>query len=93
MALLNKQMDVFAVDLVKGRTLLVDHPRRAELMMIGPPLDLLLAGLCINKREADLLVAANILITNYRVDGTIARLEKEYYGTDLHVRLLEMAGY
>ena len=62
-------------------------------MMIGPPLDLLLAGLCINKREADLLVAANILITNYRVDGTIARLEKEYYGTDLHVRLLEMAGY
>jgi ABC-type amino acid transport substrate-binding protein len=93
LALLNKQMDVFAVDMNKGRQLLVDHPRSSELMMIGPPLDLLLGGMCVNKREPALLMAANLLLTNYRVDGTIAKLEMEYYGTDLHVRLLEMAGY
>jgi len=93
LALLNKQMDVFAVDMNKGRQLLIDHPRSSELMMIGPPLDLLLGGMCVNKREPALLMAANLLLTNYRVDGTIAKLEMEYYGTDLHVQLLEMAGY
>jgi len=32
-------------------------------------------SLCVNKNEGDLLQAVNLLITNYRMDGTLAAFE------------------
>jgi len=93
LALLNGQIDAFAVDLVSARVLLKDTPRGGELTIIGPPLELNPQSLCVNRNEADLLEAVDILLTNYRVDGSLGALEKKYAGTDEHVTLLSAIGY
>ena len=73
--------------------LLKDTPRGGELTIIGPPLELNPQSLCVNRNEADLLEAVDILLTNYRVDGSLGALEKKYAGTDEHVTLLSAIGY
>lgn len=93
LALLNRQSDVFVVDVVAAESLLKSSPRGAELTIIGPPLDLLVQGLCVNKNAPDLLQAVNHLITNYRVTGQLDKWETEYFGTDQHVKLLSVVGY
>lgn len=93
LALLNRQIDAFAVDMVAGRSLIANSPRGNELMIIGPPLELVVQSICVNRNSPDLLQAANILLTNYRVDGTLAAFEREYFGTDEHVQLLSVVGY
>ena len=93
LALLNGQMDAFATDLISGGFLIKESVRGDELRIIGPPASLVLEGMCLNIREPDLLQAVNILLTNYRVDGTYAALEREFYGSDEHVELLSVFGY
>jgi ABC-type amino acid transport substrate-binding protein len=93
LALLNGQMDAFATDLISGQFLIKESPRGDELIIIGPPANLVLEGMCVNIREPDLLQAVNVLLTNYKVDGTYAALEREFYGSDEHVELLSVFGY
>jgi ABC-type amino acid transport substrate-binding protein len=93
LALLNRQTDLFAVDVVAAESLLKNSPRGAELTIIGPPLDLLVQSLCVNKNAPDLLQAVNHLITNYRISGQLDKWEVEYFGTDQHVKLLSVVGY
>ncbi|MBM3521474.1 MAG: transporter substrate-binding domain-containing protein [Alphaproteobacteria bacterium] len=93
LALLNRQADVFAVDVVAAESLLKNSPRGGELTIIGPPLDLLVQSMCINKNAPDLLQAVNHLITNYRITGQLDKWETEFFGTDQHVKLLSVVGY
>ena len=93
MAVLNKQVDGFAADASTAATLIASSPRKGELKMVGPAINVQPAGMCVDKNEPDLAQAVNILLTNYRVDGTLATIEKKYTGTDQPVKLLSTLGY
>ncbi len=92
-AVLNKQADVFSVDVVSAQTLIEKSGEADRLTMIGPALNVGVQSLCVNKNSPDLLSAVNLLLTNYRVDGTLSAFENEYTGTDQHVLLLGILGY
>ncbi|MER2533696.1 MAG: transporter substrate-binding domain-containing protein [Rhizobiaceae bacterium] len=93
LALNNGQLDVFIMDLVAARPLIASSTGGENLEIIGPAKGLSVAGVCVNKNAPDLLQAVNLLITNYRVDGSFAELERKYYGSDEHVKLLSVLGY
>ncbi len=80
-------------DVGSAVTLVQKSGRADELAIIGPPLSLSPQSLCVNSREPDLLEAVNFLLTNYRADGTLSALDKEYVGNDSQVTLLSIIGY
>ncbi len=93
MAVLNKQVDGFAADASTAQRLIDTSPRKAELRMVEPAINMQPASICVNKNEGDLAQAVNILLTNYRVNGTLAAIEKQYTGTDKPVTLMSTIGY
>jgi ABC-type amino acid transport substrate-binding protein len=93
LAVLNKQVDAFALSVSTAKVLVEQSPRKNELAIIGPVLDMVPQSLCVNANEADLLEAVNILLTNYRVDGTLAAFETKYGGSAEDVDLLSSIGY
>jgi hypothetical protein len=64
-----------------------------KLVLVGPPLQVFAQGLCINPREGDLLVAVNVLLGNYRADGTLKALIAKYSSSTAEVELLDSIGY
>jgi ABC-type amino acid transport substrate-binding protein len=92
LALRNGQIDAFSMDLLAAAAL-VNDPENADIKIFGPPVDVGVQSVCVNKNEGDLLQAVNLLLTNYRVDGTLSALEKEYFKTDADVSLLSSFGY
>jgi ABC-type amino acid transport substrate-binding protein len=93
LALRNGQIDLFAMDLLSAVALLNDPDQGSGLKLVGPAVDVGVQSLCVNKNEGDLLEAVNLLLTNYRVDGTLSLFEKEYYKTDADIQLLTGFGY
>lgn len=93
MAVLNKQIDGFAADASTAQRLIDTSPRKAELRMVEPAINMQPASVCVNKNEGDLAQAVNVLLTNYRVNGTLAAIEKQYTGTDKPVTLMSTIGY
>ncbi len=93
LAVLNHQADVFALSVSTAKALVDQSPRKQELAIIGPVLDMVPQSLCINRREPDLLEAIDALLTNYRVDGTLAALDKKYSGSTAEIDLLSAIGY
>lgn len=92
LALRNGQIDAFSMDLLAAAAL-VNDPENADIRIFGPPVDVGVQSVCVNKNEGDLLEAVNLLLTNYRVDGTLSALEKEYFKTDADITLLGSFGY
>lgn len=93
LAVLNHQISAFALNVSTAKALVDQSPRKKELAIIGPVLDMVPQSLCVNRREADLLEAVDILMTNYRVDGTLAAIEQKYSGSAEAVDLLSSIGY
>jgi len=93
LALRNGQIDAFGMDILAAAALVGDPENGSDFKLIGPPVDVGVQSLCVNKNEGDLLEAVNLLLTNYRVDGTLSALEKQYYKTDADITLLKIFGY
>ena len=93
LAVLNGQVSAFALSVSTAKVMVDQSPRKSELAIIGPVLDMVPESLCVNRNEPDLLEAVDILLTNYRVDGTLATLEKKYTGGTDAVDLLSSIGY
>jgi ABC-type amino acid transport substrate-binding protein len=93
LAVLNNQVSAFALNVSTAKVMVDQSPRKNELAIIGPVLDMVPESLCVNRNEPDLLEAVDILLTNYRVDGTLAALEKKYTGGTDAVDLLSSIGY
>jgi ABC-type amino acid transport substrate-binding protein len=93
LALQNGQVDFIIVTAVTARFALQNAPNRNELMIVGPPLSIFPQGLCVNPREGDLLKAVNVLLGNYRADGTLKTLVARYGGNPDDVDTLKQIGY
>ena len=92
-ALQNGQVDLVAVNLANALTVLAEAPNKDDLVLVGPALRVFPQGLCVNPREPDLLVAANLLLGNYRADGTLKDLVGKYAPSTADVEFLNRIGY
>lgn len=92
-ALQNGQVDAVALNLSNALDVLANSPVKDDLMLVGPPLQVFAQGLCVNPREPDLLVAINVLLGNYRADGTLKALVGEYSSSTAEVEMLDRIGY
>lgn len=78
LALSNSQVDFLMMNLVQATYFLNNAPQKDQLALIGDPLKVYPESLCVNGNEPDLLTAVNILLGNYRADGSYAALVKKY---------------
>ena len=63
------------------------------MVVIGPAKAVYPGGLCINPREADLAKAVNVLLANYRADGTLKDIYAKYGVPTTIVDQLNTIGY
>ena len=82
MALLNGQVDGFVVDLATARSLQAQAADKTAFRILDPHLSPGPQGVCVNANEPDLLQAVDILLTRYRVDGTLARINVQFGHAD-----------
>ena len=82
MALLNGQVDGFVVDLATASSLKEQSPDKTAFRILDPHLPPGPQGVCVNVSEPDLLQAVDILLTRYRVDGTLARINARFGHAD-----------
>ena len=91
--LANGQADLIAVNLSNAINILSTAPNRESLVIVGPALEVFPQSLCINPNQPDLLVAVNLLLANYRADGTLKAFLQKYNTSPLEVELLSRIGY
>lgn len=92
-ALGNGQVDLVAMNLMNAMDILAHAPNRDDLALVGPALHVFPQGLCVNTREPDLLSATNMLLGNYRADGTLKALVGKYASSTADVDFLDHIGY
>ncbi|MDQ0390485.1 substrate-binding periplasmic protein [Labrys monachus] len=92
-ALQNGQVDLVALNLSSALDVLGNAPNKDDLALVGPALHIFPQGLCVNTREPDLLVATNLLLGNYRADGTLKKLVGKYTASTADVDFLSRIGY
>lgn len=78
LALQNKQVDLVVTNSTIARYLLRNAPNAADIKVIGPAMVIYPGGLCVNPREPDLAKAVNLLLANYRADGTLRSIYEKY---------------
>ena len=93
LALQNKQVDVVVTNSTIVRFIMQTAPNKADLVVIGPAKSIYPGGLCINPREADLVKAVNVLLANYRADGTLKSIYAKYGVPTSVVDQLRAIGY
>jgi len=89
----NGQVDLVALNLANALNVLASAPNKADLVLVGPALEVFAQGLCVNPNQPDLLVAVNTLLGNYRTDGTLKSLIGKYATSTAEVDLLGRIGY
>ena len=82
MALLNRQVDAVVVDLATARTLLGRSLDGRAVRILDPDQPPGPEGLCVDAGEPDLLEAVDILLTRYRIDGTLRRINHRFGDAD-----------
>ena len=75
------------------RFILQTASNAADLVVTGPAKAIYPGGLCINPREADLAKAVNLLLANYRADGTLKAIYAKYSVPMSIVDQLKAIGY
>lgn len=93
LGLANGQADVVATHLSNAINALETAPNKDQLKIVGPAVQTFAQGLCVNPREADLLVAVNALLGNYRADGTLEAIITKYAPSSREVQGLKAIGY
>lgn len=93
LGLANGQADVVATHLSNALNALETAPNKDQLKIVGPAVQTFAQGLCINPREADLLVAVNTLLGNYRADGTLQAIIGKHAPNSFEVQGLKAIGY
>lgn len=93
LGLVNGQSDLIALNLSNALNVLATHPRKDDLVIVGPALEVFPQSLCVNPNQPDLLVAVNLLLANYRADGTLKALLTKYNTPTIEVELLDRIGY
>lgn len=89
----NDQVKLVAMNLSNALNVLETAPNKDDLALVGPALQVFPQGLCVNPQEPDLLVAVNVLLGNYRADGTLKALVGKYNTSTAEVDLLGRIGY
>ena len=74
----NKQVDFVVTNSTIARYILKNAPNAADIKVIGPAMVIYPGGLCVNPREPDLVTAVNLLLANYRADGTLKAIYTKY---------------
>jgi len=93
LALSNSQVDFLMMNLVQAGYYMENSPQADSLALIAEPLALYPESLCVNAQEADLLTAINILLGNYRSDGSYAKVVMEFMGNTEMLDGLPLLGY
>lgn len=93
MGLQNGQVELIAMNLSNALNALQSAPNKEELVLIGPALEVFAQALCVNAKEPDLLVATNLLLGNYRADGTLKAIIGKYATSTAEVDMLDKIGY
>lgn len=93
LALQNGQIDLMASNISVIAYMVKTAPNKDDLVVVGPPLSVYPQSLCVNPRETDLLKAVNLLLGNYRADGTIKRLFEKHGALPELLDLLKGIGY
>lgn len=93
LALQNKQVDFVVTNSTIIRYIVRNAPNAADLVVIGPAKAVYPGGLCVNPREADLAKAVNVLLANYRADGTLKGIYAKYGVPTGTVDQLKAIGY
>lgn len=93
LALSNGQVDFIVQNMTVVNHMLMNAPSKDDLVVIGPPLSVYPTALCVNPRGADLLEAINLLLANYRSDGTLKAMYAKYGGVPEVVDVLKSLGY
>jgi ABC-type amino acid transport substrate-binding protein len=94
LALSNSQVDFLMMNLVQAGYYMENSPQADSLALISdPPLALYPESLCVNAQEPDLLTAINILLGNYRSDGSYAKVVMEFMGNTEMLDGLPLMGY
>jgi ABC-type amino acid transport substrate-binding protein len=93
LALQNGQIDFLVTNSTIIRYILSTAPQAADMVVIGPAMVIYPGGLCINPREADLVKAVNLLLANYRADGTLKAIYEKYGVPTQVIDQLKAIGY
>ena len=93
LALQNGQVDAVVTNSTIVRFILQTVPDKSDLVVIGPAKAVYPGGLCINPREPDLVKAVNVLLGNYRADGTLKAIYAKYGVPTSIVDQLKSIGY
>lgn len=93
LGLQNGQSDVIVTNLSNALNILQSAPNKSDLTLVGPALEVFPQSLCVNPKEADLLVAVNVLLGNYRADGSLSKMIGAYATSTAEVDLLGKIGY
>ena len=93
LALQNKQVDFVVTNSTIVRYIIQTAPNAADLVVIGPAKAVYPGGLCVNSREVDLVKAVNVLLGNYRADGTLKAIYQKYGVPTNVVDQLKAIGY
>lgn len=93
LALGNGQVDFIVQNMTNANFMLANAPFKDDLTFVGPPIRIYPVALCVNPREADLLKAVNLLLANYRSDGSLRELYKKYGGVHEVLDVLNRIGY
>lgn len=93
LALENGQVDFVVSNISVTNNALKNSPSKDNLVVIGPPLGVYPQSLCVNPRETDLLKAVNVLLGNYRADGTIRKLYVKHGAMPELLDILKEIGY
>jgi len=89
----NDQVKLVAMNLSNALNVLATAPNKDELALVGPALQVFPQSLCVNPKEPDLLIAVNVLLGNYRADGTLRSLVMKYGQSPAEVDMLSRIGY
>lgn len=93
LALMNSQVDFLMMNLVQANYFLKNAPQADQLALVENPLKVYPEALCVNPHEPDLLTAVNLLLGNYRADGSYAALVEKYAKNTDMIEALPALGY
>ncbi len=93
LALQNKQVDFVVTNSTIVRYVMQTAPNAGDIVIIGPAKAIYPGGLCVNSREVDLVKAVNVLLANYRADGTLKAIYQKYGVPTNIVDQLKAIGY
>ncbi|QHC35593.1 amino acid ABC transporter substrate-binding protein [Komagataeibacter xylinus] len=82
LAVMNKQVEGLIIDETSATALLKQNDPDHTLQIIRADLPTAPESLCVNAREPELLEAVDILLTKYRVEGLLARINTDYGAAD-----------